>query len=275
MSDGKRLGVTMISALRRATLSVVVAIAVTTALDASGLSMFSALPLFPLMCLFWYVERLSRQDMGFVWGRWTHYRLAMIYPVAVLGLIGLIAAAAHAIDLSATDWKKAWSNFGLVTVSTIIAAIITEEGFFRGWLFASLERAGLKQGWILVWSSIAFSMWHWSTVVLDTGFDLPTRQIPVFMMNAAVMGAIWGLLRLISGSVVVASVSHGLWNGGAYVFFGFGTKIGALGIGGTSIYGPEVGILGLALNVIFAGALWRWWKQAPVMLPDMERTRNI
>jgi hypothetical protein len=66
------------------------------------------------------------------------------------------------------------------------------------------------------------------------------------------------MLRLISGSVVVASIAHGAWNGGDYVFSGFGTKVGALGIQETSIYGPEVGVLGLVLNLVFAAALWQW-----------------
>ena len=250
----------MKSGLKLPILGVVVAIAVTTAMDASGLSAFSALPLFPLAGLFWYLERLSRRSMGLVWGRWSHYGLAVLCPVAVLGLVGLISAASGAVDISQTDWEKAWLNFALVTISTIFAAILTEEGFFRGWLFASLGRAGVKQERILVWSSIAFSLWHLSAVTLPTGFDLPIEQIPVFMINAAVMGAIWGSLRLLSGSVIVASVSHGIWNGGAYVFFGFGTKIGALGIKSTAIYGPEVGFLGLALNLILCVAIWRWWK---------------
>jgi hypothetical protein len=80
----------------------------------------------------------------------------------------------------------------------------------------------------------------------------------VYLVNAALMGVVWGLLRWMSGSVVVASLSHGIWNGGAYVFFGFGTRVGALGIEETAIYGPEVGILGLILNGVAAAALWRW-----------------
>jgi hypothetical protein len=51
-------------------------------------------------------------------------------------------------------------------------------------------------------------------------------------------------------------VSHGLWNGGAYTFFGFGSRVGALGVQDTTIYAPEVGLLGLALNVLFAATLW-------------------
>jgi membrane protease YdiL (CAAX protease family) len=249
-----------VSAVRRPILGVLVAIAITTTMDATGLSAFSALPLFPLMGILWYLDRLARPSMGFVWGRWSHYGLAGLYPVVVLGVVALVSAAAGAVDLSQTNWEKVRLNLALVAVSTILVAMITEEGFFRGWLWASLERAGQKPGWVLLWSSIAFSLWHLSAVALKTGFDLPAAQIPVFMVNAAVMGAVWGLLRRISGSVVVASLSHGLWNGGAYVFFGFGTRVGALGIKDTATFGPEVGVLGLAANVAFAIALWWWWR---------------
>lgn len=259
--------------LRRPLFGVLVAIAITTAMDASGLSAFSALPLFPLMGLFWYLERLSRPSVGFVWGRWGHYGLATLYPLVVLGVAALIARLAGAVDLAGTDWNKACLNLALVAVSTILVAIVTEEGFFRGWLMASLERAGQAQTGMLVWSSVAFSMWHLSAVSLHTGFDLPAAQIPVFMVNAAVIGAIWGLMRLISGSVIVASVSHGIWNGGAYVLFGFGTKAGALGIHATALYGPEVGVLGLALNLVFAAALWQWWKARGLARPPQPGRR--
>jgi len=249
----------MAAGLGRPILGVIVAIAITTIMDAAGLSAFSALPLFPLMGLFWYLERLSRRSVGFVWGRWDRYGLALLHPVFVMGVIAAVSAAAGAVDLSRTDWSKASLNLALVTVSTILVAIITEEGFFRGWLWASLERAGQTRSRALIWSSVAFSLWHLSAVTLETGFDLPATRIPVFMVNAAVMGAIWGLMRWISGSVIAASLCHGAWNGGAYVLFGFGTKAGALGIKDTAIFGPEVGLLGLALNVIFAILLWRWW----------------
>jgi membrane protease YdiL (CAAX protease family) len=243
--------------LRWPILGVLAAIAVTTTMDATGLSAFSALPLFPLMALFWYLQRLPRQSVGFVWGRWRHYGLALLYPVLVLGLITLISTIAGAVDVSRTHWGKAGINCLLISVSTVLIVILTEEGFFRGWLWASLERAGEDQGRILIWSSIAFALWHLSAVVLETGFNPPMAQVPTFMINAAVMGAAWGLMRWISGSVIVASVSHGVWNGFTYVLFGFGTRAGALGIKETWLYGPEVGLLGLALNAIFVIIVWR------------------
>jgi CAAX protease family protein len=126
-----------------------------------------------------------------------------------------------------------------------------------GWLWASARRAGAHGTPLLLATSVAFALWHVSAVVLPTGFDPPTARVPVFLANAAVIGAIWGMLRRISGSIVVSSVAHGLWNGLAYVLFGFGTRVGKLGIGNTGFYGPEVGVLGLFFNVLFAAALWR------------------
>jgi uncharacterized protein len=246
--------------LRAPILGVLVAIAITTTMDATGLSVFSALPLFPLMAFFWYLERLSKQSMGFVWGRKRDYGIAILHPLCVLGAMTIVSFLTHVVDFSHTNWRKALLNLILVSFSNFLVVIVTEEGFFRGWLWASLERAGVKPPAILIWSSVAFSLWHLSAVSLKTGFDIPAAQIPVFMVNAAVMGAVWGLLRWISGSVIVASLSHGLWNGMDYVFFGFGTKVGALGIKNTALYGPEVGVLGLALDIVFLAALWRWWK---------------
>jgi membrane protease YdiL (CAAX protease family) len=140
--------------------------------------------------------------------------------------------------------------------------ILTEEGFFRGWLWASLERAGSPEARRLIWSSLAFALWHVSEAVLKTGFEPPAQQAPVFLVNVVVMGAIWGLLRAASGSVIVASLSHGVWNGLAYSLFGVGQHRGALGLGSSVLLGPEDGVLGLALNALFLLALWTWWQRS-------------
>ena len=145
----------MKSGLKLPILGVVVAIAVTTAMDASGLSAFSALPLFPLAGLFWYLERLSRRSMGLVWGRWSHYGLAVLCPVAVLGLVGLISATSGAVDISQTDWEKAWLNFALV-LSTIALQSSPRRALPR--LAVRLARTQSETERILVWSSIAFSL---------------------------------------------------------------------------------------------------------------------
>jgi len=248
------------SSLTLPIIGVLAAIAATTTMDATGLSAFSAFALLPMMLLFWYLDRLSRASMGFKWGRWSDYGLAILYPVTVIGAVAMMAAFAGSIDQSKTNWHKAELNLAIMTISTFLVVIATEEGFFRGWLWGSLRRGGINQTRVLIWSSIAFALWHISAVTLDTDFKPPVWQVPVFLINAAIMGAVWGLLRAIAGSIIVASLSHGLWNGIAYVFFGFGTKVGALGITNTAMFGPEIGFLGLFTNLVFAVVLWRWWK---------------
>ncbi len=239
---------------------VIVAIGITTAMDATGYFVFSALSLFPLTALFWYLQRFSRQEIGLVWGPLHSYGYALAYPAIVLSLIGLIAFMAGAVDTGDADWNKAFLNISLMSTTGILMGLITEEGFFRGWLWAALKRAGQTDLQVLVWTSVAFTVWHISAVSLDTGFDVPANEIPIYLVNATLLGVAWGLLRMLSGSIVVPSVCHAVWNGIDYPLYGFGEKIGALGIEQTHIYGPEVGWLGVLLNgaaVLTLLFLWR------------------
>jgi CAAX protease family protein len=245
-----------------------IAIAATTTMDATGLFAFSAIALLPLMFLFWYLDRLPAKAVGFSVGKLRDYGLALLYPIAVIALIALSAAIAKATDFTRTNWIKAGLNFVIISVSTLLVAIVTEEGFFRGWLWASLRRHSMNEARIIIYTCVAFSIWHISAVTIAPDFKPPVAQVPIFLINAAVIGAIWGLMRSISGSIIVISASHGLWNGLTYVFFGFGTRPGALGIANTALFGPEIGILGLALNLVFAIALWRWWKTRANSLRD-------
>lgn len=68
---------------------VLVAIGITAALDANGMTAFSALPLLPLLALFAFLERLPLRSLGFVRGRAADYAVALLYPVIVLGVVGV------------------------------------------------------------------------------------------------------------------------------------------------------------------------------------------
>jgi membrane protease YdiL (CAAX protease family) len=177
-----------------------------------------------------------------------------------MAIIAGIAFLGGALDpASAPRHKSAlWLILTVNFVSVIPLALLTEEGFFRGWLWASLQRSAQKTMTILILTSAAFALWHWSSAVLPTGFNPPLSQLPIYMINAAVIGANWGMLRLLSGSLLVTSLSHSVWNGLAYVLFGFGSSVGSLGIANTGLYGPEVGTLGLMLNLAVAVVLWAW-----------------
>ena len=191
------------------------------------------------------------------WGDLRSRSWAIAYPLLVLGIAAAIATQLGAIDTNSTDWNKTLSNIGLMSSTGIIMVMITEEGFFRGWLWASLKRAGHSDKAVLLWTTFAFMLWHLSSITLDTGFDLPAREIPIYLINVTILGLIWGIMRMISGSVLVPAVSHSVWNGIDYPLFGFGEKVGALGITETHIYGPEVGLLGIVLGTAFLILIWQ------------------
>ena len=240
-------------------LGVTLAIAITTTMDASGYSAFSALPLMPLFGLLWWWQKFSKAEIGFKRGKRSHYAYAVAYPLVVMSLLTVAAALGGAIDISGTDWNKAMINLFAGAIGTMLVGLVTEEGFFRGWLWAGLKKNGLSDSITLIVTTLAFTAWHISAVTLETGFDLPAKEVPIYLVNATLIGLIFGLLRLASGSIIVASVSHGIWNGLAYSLFGFGEKTGALGIQDTWLFGPEVGLLGIVINLAIAIGFWRYY----------------
>jgi membrane protease YdiL (CAAX protease family) len=242
------------------------AIVITTTMDATGYSMFSALPLILLTGLFWYLQKFTKKEIGLTLGNWKSHGWAVAYPLLVLGLTAAIAWFFGAIDTSEADWNKTILNVGLMSSTGVIMVMITEEGFFRGWLWAALKRAGRSDLQILLITSLGFTLWHVSAISLDTGFDIPLREIPIYLISTTILGLIWGILRMVSGSVLVPAVSHAVWNGIDYPLYGFGEKVGALGITDTHLFGPEVGLLGILLGLAFLALIWRKYVTAELRI---------
>lgn len=230
------------------------AIAITAIMDFNGYWMFSAFSLIGLTAIFWIITKMPKTDFGLLLGGKNHYGVALLYPLLVLGFTALIALLSGDFSLQ----KISWLNLTLASTVGIIGALITEEAFFRGWLWGAFCTGGMSPKRTLFVTSIIFTIWHISAVTSGTEFGLPWHQVPVYLVNATLIGLIWGLLRLWSGSIFVSSVSHAVWNAFAYELFGFGEKIGSLGITNTIVFGPEIGLLGILLNGGFF--LWLWQK---------------
>ena len=223
-----------------------------------------ALFLLPLLVIFWYLERFSRREMGFVPGGLRHYGLGLLHPVLVLSLLVLVAWWSGATNIQNPDWSKVALDIAVAALVTTLGTILTEDGFFRGWLWASLRRAGLTEQRVVLVTGIAFGIWHLPYGLLDTGYA-PLSELPLFIINASVIGIAWGLLRLMSGSLVVVAVTHGIWNAAVYELFNNGAELGALGIQNISIFGPEAGVLALVLNLGYTLGLWLWYRRAESM----------
>lgn len=119
-----------------------------------------------------------------------------------------------------------------------------------------MERDQINPRIILILTAIAFSLWHFPLFFMDTNFVW--SMLPFYLTGGVVGGLTFGLLRYISGSIIVSSFSHALWNTVVYILFGSGTAIGILGIKSFNVYHPESGLLGLVFGIIFMVILWLW-----------------
>lgn len=258
-----------------AALGLVAAIATNTIANAGGLPSVGAFLLFPVIGIFWYLTRYSRKEMGLALGPLHYYGLGLLHPVLVLGLISLAAWLTGAIDIQNPDWSKVALSFAITALVSILVAILTEEGFFRGWLWAALQHAGLNRRTVVLFTGIAFGFWHLPFALLASGYDPLSAEVPLFITNASIIGIAWGLLRLGSGSIIVPAVTHGVWNSAVYTLFNFGGETGALGIHNVSTFGPEAGWLGLVLNLGYTAGLWSWYRRTDSMrvVPNTERSR--
>jgi membrane protease YdiL (CAAX protease family) len=237
--------------------AIIIAIVITTVMDFTGFINFSALPLLGISLIFWWLLRLSKVEIGLVSGKIKYFGYALLYPLVVLGITSIIAYIIGDFSFDDTNFEKIAINIAVGSTIGIIMVLITEEGFFRGWLWGAFRKSGLDSTKTLYATTLAFMLWHISAVTSGTSYGLPMTQVPVYLTNVILIGMIWGLLRSISGSVLVPAVSHAVWNAFAYELFGFGEKTGALGIQNTALLGPEVGYLGILLNGLFCIWLWK------------------
>jgi len=166
-----------------------------------------------------------------------------------------------AIDLSAYSAATVARRISLNFLVTFALTLITEDGFFRGALWGRCERAGFSPVTTIVWTSVAFGVWHLAVPVIDPDFAQPAAKVPQYVLGSTAFGVAMGVLRLRSGSVVVPSACHALWNATVYTLFGAGEKTGQLGIADHRVFDPERGYAGLVLAVVAAIVLW--WRVQP------------
>lgn len=211
-----------------------------------------------MMIALWAVQRLTKREIGIVIGDSNSYFFALAYAVGIIGSIALGAWAAQLIDLKDYSAATVFRRLSLNFLITFVLALITEEGFFRGALWGSCERAGFSPAKTIIWTSLAFGLWHFAVPIIDPDFTQPLSKVPQYVIGSTVFGVAMGLLRLRSGSIIVPSLCHALWNASVYTFFGAGEKKGQLGISDPSIWDPERGYAGLVLALLGAVLLW-WW----------------
>ncbi len=238
--------------------AIVLAVVITTLMDFNGLTAFSAFPLILISILLAWTTRLNKTEMGLRFGSIRAYGSALLYPLVVLGLTTLIAFLLVGFQIDESRLNKEMVNLLAGIIIGPLMVLLTEEGFFRGTLWAAFRRTGLSETKTLFLTSSLFTIWHISAVTSGSSYALPLSQVPVYLINATLIGLIWGSMRLRSGNTIVPTISHAVWNAVNYFLFAFGQKTGILGVENTVLLGPEVGYLGILLNGAFL--LWFWRK---------------
>lgn len=229
---------------------------------ASGEGALYNLWLAVMLAVLWGGQRLTRREVGLAVGDGTSYLVAFAYVAVIVGLVGLGAWAAHAIDLTNFSAATVSRRLALNFLVTFALTLITEDGFFRGALWGSCERAGFSPAKTVLWTSVAFGLWHLAVPLIDPDFSQAAAKVPQYVLGSTAFAVAMGLLRLRSGSVIVPSFCHGLWNATVYTLFGAGKKVGQLGIADHGMWDPERGYAGLALALAAAALLWVWIKPA-------------
>lgn len=214
-----------------------------------------ALVIFPIIIILAYFTKINGKELGLEFGSFRDYIWAILYPVGICIPILIIALGTGNMGgLNYTN--ETAGKIIYLFLYTLILAFATEEGFFRGWLFGILERDKINPKLVLILTALAFASWHLPLFFLNPGFTW--NMLPIYITGGIIGGVTFGLLRYISGSIIVSSFSHALWNTTVYILFGFGSSIGILGIKMTNIFSPESGLLGLAFGIVFMVILWVW-----------------
>ena len=103
------------------------------------------------------------------------------------------------------------SVFAAYTINGLFA--LGEEAGWRGWLQSALEPLGRRQGVVL--TGVIWGLWHAPLIVMgyEYGGRLPAAAgIALFTCLCAGLGALLSWLRVLSGSVVPAAITHGAFN---------------------------------------------------------------
>jgi len=101
--------------------------------------------------------------------------------------------------------------FAAYTVNGLVA--LGEETGWRGWLQSALEPLGRGQGIVL--TGVIWGLWHAPLIVMgyEYGGRLPAAAgIALFTCLCAGLGTLLSWLRVRSGSVLPAAITHGAFN---------------------------------------------------------------
>lgn len=135
-------------------------------------------------------------------GQWLKWFLWFLGLLVVLELLAVIAEDAGSLDFMEGVYQSADSKL-LLFIAVVVVASVCEELFFRGFLLEGLRHTFLGAGGSVVLTALLWSVVH----VQYNAFG---------MASIFLIGIFLGLVRLRSGSTILAMVLHALNNAVAF-----------------------------------------------------------
>jgi membrane protease YdiL (CAAX protease family) len=209
-----------------------------------------------------FLHRDRIRDLGFRACPWIRIGQSFALPIIIICIIFLmdfIFGFVHEITLSRMENPfirvEADVNIGtliiiiaLTAFLTFVAALITEELGFRGYLINRLAHLGLYKALLI--SSVLFSLWHIppSLILLGSGIG----SSAVYVVNLFLLGILLGYLFIESKSILAPSLFHGVWNALEYSLFGYGNIKGVFLGTDRILFDPEEGLMGTVVLLAFS-----------------------
>ena len=179
-----------------------------------------------------FVEHGRQGNLGLRWPGWGYALLAWFGPALLTALTMLASLPIYPFDPSFSTVRVLASQSGqplpadpamivagqlalALTLAVPINALLAfgEELGWRGYLLPRLmQRLGVWPG-VLLHGAI-WGFWHAPLIVLS-GYNYPGHNllgVPWFIISCALLGVLFGWLRLGSGSVFAPTIAHAAFN---------------------------------------------------------------
>lgn len=109
-------------------------------------------------------------------------------------------------------WRGVGSNYGALALVCFILKMLCvgflEETIFRGFLFKAISQSSLK--WALVVSSLTFGLGHILNLINGSGMSIGENLVQI--VSAVLIGFLYVLIFIRSGSLWMCIISHGVFN---------------------------------------------------------------
>lgn len=201
----------------------------------------------------------SRLPIGLTRSGRQAWGLALLLPLPILAVsYGLAWASGMAAFASPIEsgWIPDLLINLVINFLIITLFVVSEEVGFRGYLLPRLQGLGDKRAILL--SSFLHGVWHLPLILL-TPFYLAEGNrlltIPLFLLLLTAAGAIYGTLRLVTGSLWPGVVLHSAFN----VFLGLFTTLTVMRSPFAIYMIGESGVLTLVLTAVVAFWLMQRW----------------